>query len=131
MELGPIQKQWIKNLRDNPNMQLKNQLGICDNGKLVKACCLGMLLHTYNEANGIEDTVIAGSLYCNIYADSAYALENYEQLGLYGSGGNIAYHPEDPNSMDSLATMNDSGKTWPEIADFVEQHPDNVFTKSY
>lgn len=39
--LGPMQKAWIKALRNNPDMQYEGVLGRIVNGK-EKMCCLGM-----------------------------------------------------------------------------------------
>jgi hypothetical protein len=43
MILGPIQKAWIKALREHPELQTKGQLGIKSGNEIIGLCCLGQL----------------------------------------------------------------------------------------
>lgn len=125
-ELGPVQKRWIKSLREHPERQMSGRLGM---GTIhdYKACCLG-------ELGIISDTCefIAGVL--REESGSVDLLrESYHKIGLHASDGAIL----DGRIIDktgsrfySLSAANDSGMTWPEIADYVELNPEKIFFRS-
>ena len=119
MELGPIQKQWIRNLREHPERQASAFLGYVK-GNDIKMCCLGQLLYCVkgdsclNEEGRIKDGPV----------HKASLVSSYEELGLRdGLGSSVVGR--------NLSELNDFYKTWPEIADIVEKDPSNYFTKSY
>lgn len=118
-EMGPLQKLWVKTLREHPERQYKGYLGY-KNEKEEKYCCLGQLhVLAKGEAafysnNNVSDGV--GLMVLN-YSFSKYGLVS-ETGGIIDSLSN------------SLANMNDGDYTWPEIADFIEQNPEKVFTKA-
>lgn len=126
MELGEIQKAWIKSLRENPNKQGWGTLGIKDNNY----CCLGealcVLKSIKNESlkYGVHGELIDGK-------DEHYLTDSYKELGLYDEKGRLDDKiTHDFRSYSSISEMNDCGLTWLEIADYIEQNPENVFTKS-
>ena len=137
MKLGPIQKAWLKNLRAHPERQMEEQLGERTNDGGYKVCCLGeALLTLYREYDSIDieseseflDHVFQGDGV--LYDHGAMeALENsYDELGLRDSEGvfdNIRL-----GDAISLAEANDLGYTWLQIADFIEENPETVFSRS-
>lgn len=129
MELGEIQKAWIKSLRENGHRQHKHSLGIKISDEEYKACCLGEALCVLNRLKGKEspfshDCIMDGT-------EKEVLSKSYSELGLRGEAGALKkIHIINNISFDSLADLNDHAFTWAEIADYIEQNPENVFTKS-
>ena len=120
MELGPIQKEWIKTLREHPERQLKESLGYID-GDNIKMCCLGQLLYCVKGIKCLDNKGIVN--------DDSYDERltfSFKELGLRSDIGESNH-----KNHNSLVRMNDGEKTWPEIADKVEANPEGYFTKSY
>lgn len=137
MELGPIQKEWIKSLREHPERQMSGHLGAkSEDGKNYKACCLGEGLCMLRRLEGKDPLNFfepGGRLLDNV--EHNYLIpETADKLGLHdGKGqlkGEVAYIQARGHRLYSLSSANDTGMTWPEIADFIEKYPDSVFTKS-
>lgn len=131
IELGPIQKAWIKSLREHPERQKPTLLG-SGNIKDYKACCLGEALICYNRAKKKKLPFKDGCIVSHFEGiNSKRAILNYSKLGLNGDLGefskNITYKG---NYYRSLADLNDRHVTWPEIASIIEKHKDKLFTKS-
>lgn len=137
MELGILQKEWIKSLREHPERQTKDILGYREDDGSYKACCLGELLICYRKLqgvdlfdfNGTKDYLIDG------VEDYGSLYESYEEFGLHTPNGaiyklSVGNDPLDIRSQNSLAQANDNGFTWLQIADFIENNPEAVFTKS-
>lgn len=132
-ELGPIQKEWLRRLRAHPERQ-----GTCRLGKIIdlesgnyKACCLGEAVLLLCELSGEKpETSDMGSLLDNnggFYPDEA----TVDKLGIRGNRGRLKERAIVKNCLRySLSEMNDDNVTWPEIADYIEANPENVFTKS-
>jgi hypothetical protein len=129
MELGEIQKAWIKSLRENGQRQYKNGLGIKTGGEEYLACCLVEGLCVLNRFKGKHPPFIDGVLQDG--ADENALSNSYEELGLIDAVGELKISVE-VNSIyrGSLAELNDYSFSWAEIADYIEQNPENVFTKS-
>lgn len=132
-EMGPVQKLWIKQLREYPERQTTGMLGY-GTPEDYKACCLGELALCYARIHNLELPFVVwkikdidedGDRFANVNVLS----NNWEKYGLKGQGGQI-YDVDFDNHIKSLASMNDGGKTWTEIANFIESDPENVFTKS-
>lgn len=135
MELGKLQKFWLEQLRKHPERQLKGKLG---EGTLddYKACCLGEL-HLCNFRLKDEPFPFIGVRLFQNLCNSDYRNNDvnlsyiYEEYGLRGGKGefkkSITFKDE---VYENLASLNDNGATWPEIADIIEANPENVFTKS-
>ncbi len=126
MELGPIQKTWIKSMREHPERQMTGWLGrFKDFPGDYKACCLGELHICYRRENNIELKLNV------IYLEdgkSLRVLEHYQMYGLRGSSGEAKkMFMINGINYGSLALANDKGATWPEIADAVEKDPENFF----
>ena len=135
-KLGPIQKEWIRRLREHPERQTEGMLA-AKVGDSYKACCLGEGLLTLCEANKIEpmwktrfdsDTVYLHSV--TPEDDEEYHVlkrNDFEGLGLRDQNGSFE---EALENYACLTEMNDDGVSWSEIADYIEQNPENVFVKS-
>ena len=131
MELGEVQKAWIKSLRDHPERQTIHKLGEKITGTDdYEACCLGEGLCVYNIINKLplpfdKHGVIRSGI------ERLVLSEDYQKLGLYNSSGafkgSIIYKGID---YFSLGHMNDSGVTWPEIADIMKQNSSLIFKES-
>lgn len=124
--LGPLQREWIKSLREHPERQESEQLG---SGNLndYTACCLGeLLVCAHRVLPNFPSPFKNGHI---VDSDSkAYLSFSFERFGLFNSTGSI-----DNGSIGgyfTLAYANDHGVTWPEIADFIESNPEKVFTHS-
>ena len=140
MELGVIQKAWIKSLRENPERQIDGILGRKDDDSdenEYQACCLGELLCVkarlenkplpFDEHGCIRDT--ADTKDFSYFAPNLHELEHsYKELGLYSAEGDI--NCDDLKGFSDLAGANDNGIKWFEIANFIEANPEKVFTKS-
>lgn len=131
MKLGPIQTQWIANLKAHPERQLSDYLGQGDI-KDYKACCLGELLICKHKAQRKKVPFVDGFLWSASNSANANAIiENYQSLGLYTNSGHIREDVRAEYPKTCLALLNDEYLTWPEIAELVEANPDHFFTKSY
>lgn len=131
MQLGPIQTQWVANLKAHPERQMKDFLGQ-GSPREYKACCLGELFLCEYRAKKKKLPFINGQI-CSgeeEEEESLTVIENYKDLGLYSSAGNIREDARPDYPGNCLALLNDSYYTWPEIAAFVEANPDHFFTKS-
>lgn len=130
-ELGPLQKEWVKTLREHPERQHTGSLGYKD-GDIWNLCCLGQLLVL---AKGESVLSYLGNVYCN---SSSTQLEKYygdyglkdEEGRFYDDNGHSISSLIGGTHFFSLADANDGGLTWPEIADFIEANPEKVFTKA-
>jgi hypothetical protein len=126
MVLGPIQKKWLKALKKYPERQHKFILGKKSKRGAFSLCCLGQLGLIAGHMDW-EDS----NLVCNTNKTQHCSYENYEDIGLKSSYGDI--RPEvtvNGRIYNSLGTMNDGVMKWPDIAKFVEENPEMVFTKS-
>jgi hypothetical protein len=115
--IGPIQEQWLQSLEQHPERQMKHALGEIDKktGE-YKACCLGELGLI---AGVCVWKVGTGRLVLNIDEYQTDALADvWDEVGLYGPNGNA-----DNSHTDSLAWLNDNGKSWPEIAAIIRADP--------
>lgn len=139
MILGPVQTQWLANLRAYPERQMKNKLGT-GTAEHYLACCLGELLLTKHRHDGTEPFFDDdGDLRCfedDDNLDSSYGvLEDYGRFGLYTNAGwinvNNLRHDEPLADLDSLARLNDEGWTWPQIADLIERNPEAFFNHAF
>ena len=136
MELGNLQKEWIKSLREHPERQISGTLGRKHDDDYL-ACCLGELLMTAYRFNYI-DNPFGDKHYndtCLVNGGNTGTIErDYDEFGLYSCAGTFKNGQQiniKNNGYISLAGMNDSeNMTWLEIADFIEQNPEIVFSKS-
>ena len=118
---GPIQKKWLSNLEKYPERQAMDHLGKRVDGSYV-ACCLGEL----GLVAGLLKFDGDGVLRENTFQKSPTCLMHYHtHVGLRSPGGDC-----EGGRFPSLASLNDSGMTWPEIAKHVRKYGKYYFTKS-
>lgn len=134
-ELGPFQKEWIKNLKENPNRQTTSCLGSKLGGD-YQACCLGEGLVTYHKMMNLPEPFIESNLahkYKEISDGNSYCYLNasWSLLGLVCEKGSLINKKLPINGkFTSLAEANDGGANWAEIAEYMENNPENIFVKS-
>lgn len=152
-EFGPIQTEWLQSLRENAHRQASGYLMTTkslkeDPTKDYTACCLGELCIIYYKHHQLSLTFNYGDKLevGGLRSKSVARIPNYKDYGLYGDLGDF-YKEFDSISIrvkksyynmgkkrqieyGSLAAMNDDGVTWPEIADFIEDNPTLVFSKT-
>lgn len=135
MQLGPIQTQWLVDLRAHPERQTSNCLGkrINEKDNNFKFCCLGQLELTACAIQGrIAEWNSVGSLISSCGSvNSCRLLVNFKDYALRSSAGLFKEKVVMNNRRhNSLAGMNDNGVKWPQIAAYIEANPENVFTRS-
>lgn len=116
-ELGPKQKTWIAALRSGKYKQGNGKLCSVDFYGNKSYCCLGV-------ANDV--------LELGVLQSSAYLYRAYTELGLRDYDGSFIKENVRNSNLDgfadSLAALNDSfNYTFEQIADYIEQNPENVF----
>lgn len=118
MELGTNQKTWINALRSGEYLQCQNELCTHDGNGANYYCCLGVA-NTIFHLNAQDNETLDGTNFNLV-------------LGLRTHDGEIHYNEDDEEEFGylTLVEMNDDGKTFVEIADFIEANPTLVFTKS-
>ena len=104
-ELGPIQEQWLRDLESGA---YKQGIGMLENNG--KYCCLGVFAYTQGGKPRKNDTGYA-------HLDD---IDTYK-LGLHSRRGQCK------GGKHSLTYMNDAGKTFAEIAQFIRRNPKKVF----
>jgi hypothetical protein len=112
-KLGPKQKKWLKALKSGEYKQCKATLCNGNGGY----CCLGVA----NEVLSLGES------------ETEILNNTYEDLGLHSAYGDIddGYKfPRGKKTYFELTDMNDNGITHAKIAEFIEQNPEKVFTKS-
>ncbi len=128
-QFGPLQLQWLESLENNPERQMTGSLGRKQPDGSYKACCLGeaglvsgvcrfngegLLISSFND----EDNSNA------CYQNSLYS-GSFMEIGFRGNTGQRL----DNDWTKYLYTLNDNGKTWPEIAAIVRAEPEQYFTE--
>lgn len=120
--------EWIDYLRANPEKQGQRKLHILQDDKM---CCLGALCFLNQDLvkkeleygyfsytwidKGMEDRDIAGLP--EGFKDFLH-LNNFLGDNVLSATNGFSVN---------LATANDAGKSWPEIADFIENNPEAIF----
>ena len=131
-KLGPIQTKWLESLEQHPERQNKNTLGKRYPDGSYTACCLGELglIAGVCRWGGLSDNVLIVTDLSAIDEYSANYLDgtSYEEVGLYSARGRT--RDGDNQDVNTLASLNDNSKTWPEIAAIVRANPAMYFKKS-
>jgi hypothetical protein len=139
--LGPLQEMWLKSLEEHPERQIDGVLGR-GSEKQYFACCLGELHICACRINNLplpfEDGLIVDILDASEEVkekdnNNKVLTESYIKYGLSSSVGSISggWRGSDGyTAHQSLASVNDSGVPWKEIAKFIRENPRKVFTKS-
>ena len=126
MTLGKIQQAWIDSLRKHPERQMEGKLGVGTPNN-YKACCLGEALCVLARVN--KKRLPFNLMNISDGGNMNYLSNGAEKLGLLDSRGQLKDGFKLKGS-NTLSAANDFGATWTEIADFIEAHPEAVFTKS-
>lgn len=109
--LGPLQTKWLEELELGKHKQCKKTLG---EGEAY--CCLGIA----------RKFVLGRDL--SLYPRSFLHEEDVKDLGLYSDEGHP--YPGARTTEPSLATMNDGGSTFEEIATIIRANPEKYFKES-
>lgn len=117
-------QQWTAALRSGKYKQGKNFLRQGD-----YFCCLGVLCDLIDS----KEWRVLGA---DEYADAEYdVIGEAQPVHVFGSRGNTQMVPEplasliglDSDSQDVLAQLNDSGKSFAEIADVIDAGTENIY----
>lgn len=110
-ELGPLQKKWVEALRSGKYRQCPDKL----HGGPLRYCCLGVAQHV---VLGIKTPVgIEGTLQLSAVDGMKFRSDIGSIRGALLSG------------YSTLAEANDAGVSFGNIAKFVEDHPQQLFTE--
>lgn len=129
-KLGPLQKEFVRALRSGDFPQAKGMLFRVRRGSNVLGhCCLGVAV-CVAAANGVRVREMwqDSRLYVN---GTGATLPDVVQAVMMFLGDGGALKTEmliGTGQYDSLADANDSGVKFAVIADFIEAHPEAVFT---
>src|ERR1041384_4820511 len=113
MELGPIQKAWVKSLREHPERQTTGMLGR-KHGNSYMACCLGELIITECRIKKRKFPFQTDIL---VDKSPTILFSSYERLGLISESGaarKLFGLSGDTQKFATLAAANDKGLTWPQ-----------------
>lgn len=140
MELGPVQKLWLRSMNEHPERQGKGVLAIklSADATNYNACCLGELHICALKSEGVEPSFredhgylyLKGNVIMQDGGSSVYLVDSWQKYGLYSDCGEFKdykKHKIGEGIYSSLAEANDSGATWAEIATFIEANPEEVF----
>lgn len=151
----PFIQEWLAYLENNPEKQHASTLGYVDpeTKELMKACCLGAYLYLSEKESLVtksikhehsSDTcvILDGVLPIgNDYkSHEQFLVASYKKLHLRTETGQLAgpiqqewkkkYFSNEFLSdwnLQSLANMNDCNISWPRIARFIRENPEQIF----
>lgn len=125
--LGPLQAEWIRCLRSKEWKQGRNFL-CAETESGVSYCCLGVACEVA-AANGVEvkQERRDGGIWDFDSRDGALPSSVRLAMKFRGACGGLT-HPMNDRFM-FLDAANDAGVKFKVIADFVEAHPEAVFTE--
>jgi len=115
MELNPIAKEWVAALRSGEYKQIRGTLHNNDG-----YCCLGVLCDLAVK-HGVEINVSVEKDGRHYYGLNANYLNS---VIAKWAGIDVSCDPSNPAG---LATMNDSGYSFTDIADYIETNPCKIF----
>jgi len=118
MKLGEKQQQWVDALRSGKYEQTKRRLK-GNSGH----CCLGVACQEFKDELDLEETTDGETYSFNGMPQELPSIVK-NHLGLLTANGSVVSYRE------CLSSMNDNGKTFDEIADFIEEHTNQLFTAS-
>lgn len=111
-ELGPLQKQWIADLRAYPKRQHAHSLGFKKRNGHLSLCCLGQALISMGAGEWVGNMLYSGA------SLGILCPNDLKKLGL-----------TKPASQ-HLARLNDCDTPWTEIAGLLETFPEDYFFTS-
>jgi hypothetical protein len=114
-----VRKLWVAALRSDEYRQTKYVLHSGDN----RFCCLGVLCELAVENNIIDSGDLSEDGKCFFYEDLDQVLPDLVQewAGLIGNEGECFCTDSFARYGRTLSVMNDSGKTFTEIAEAIEK----------
>jgi hypothetical protein len=115
-ELGPNQKKWLEALRSGKYEQGTQYLRTIDD----KFCCLGVACDLAGIPASRDAINLADQNYY-LYDSYSQILPEFAQAYLSAQGSSGDAHPD--GFACSLSQLNDTGKSFMEIADIVERDP--------
>jgi hypothetical protein len=128
-----IAKKWIKALKSGKYKQGKSFLKQYDTKNQPRHCCLGVLCELYNESmkkNHKKTLTVKNS---NICPENGYRYVTFSGAGeslppvvKKWAGMKSNYGDIDNQFYDSLADMNDFGKTFNTISNTIEKNIENL-----
>lgn len=122
--LGPIQTEWLKQMKEHPEWQGTQQLGYTDESGKQRMCCLGLGGLIVGECRWVNGRLITKDRGQNRTLDD----QAYRLLGLRSGVGSSS---DDLSRVQpSLAQLNDNGRPWPQIVDIIRSNPGVYFTRS-
>ena len=125
-KFGPNQEKWLQELESGNNLQCKKSLTRFDSD-CRHYCCLGLAADKVLKLKRVDESDSTSYFIFNKYRLFAYLSgESYYELGLFSPQGDIMMNGE----MKTLSQMNDSGLTFKEIAQFIRNNPEKVFSHS-
>lgn len=116
-----VTKKWVKALRSGEYLQGRGYLAQEENGE-HKFCCLGVLCNIYQEEKGglkISTSKYNDDIYSYNGNNSTAIDEVMKWSGLKNELGKFKYKN---NRTGDLATLNDNGKSFKQIADIIEKN---------
>lgn len=127
-KLGPLQRKWLKALRSGKYKQAESALHTFD-GKVHRFCCLGVACDVLGMTARDPMVEREGWNPIELYpTEFRYGKESTvlpetarRRLAMYHATG------EKRNGSDALTELNDSGKTFKQIANIIEASPDEFF----
>lgn len=119
-----IKKLWIKALLSGDYEQGQNGLRRRDLEDGDKFCCLGVLCELYKQEIGgvtwrVMDTISSPTWFRILGDSSVLPNKIREWAGLDEANGQFSYKN---GKMESLSALNDSGKTFKQIAKVIEKY---------
>lgn len=128
--LGPLQRAWVESLKKHPERQMKGALGrstSIDNSE-YNACCLGEILCVLYRQQIIENPFSNFGILYSGNSNLSLPAGHYNIIGLRNSDGYLG-SSINIRGCNTLARLNDSGYTWPQIAKIIEDHYKTLFNK--
>ena len=107
-----IKQKWVSALRSGDYQQGRNYLRT-DNG----FCCLGVLCDLYGKENNVEWNFVN-----NGHNYEFEEFESYLPSSVRKWAGVEGYNFLVNNGTETLSELNDTGSTFEQIADFIEEH---------
>ena len=126
MKLGKLQTAWVEALEANPEQQLIGSMGTLDEDGNEKYCCLGKASCIIHGKSMITKKGLFDSRRNNrgsMTEKDRKAIGLRDRYGSFTDAFNI-------KGKYSLVSLNDKLYTWPQIAKFIRENPEKVFTKS-
>lgn len=121
-ELGPNQRKWLAALRSGEYQQGKGQLCREQDDSDPKFCCLGVACMLFMKESSWKRNGSQKDMWLCAGLAGTAPKKVVEALGLKSSEGMDTWEDED------LAHLNDTGRSFKQIARLLESNPSRWFT---